>query len=122
MRNWRGRPAVDVSFGGTPVLAVVDTAGDFPLSLPESDGLPASLLLGDFALDDVSPFAHDDLSLPPSFPARIGLDVLSRFAVVLDFKHRRIWFEDPSVPGAASAADDPNDESNAPVHYRGIAP
>lgn len=121
MRNWRGRPAVDLSFGGIPILAVVDTAGDFSISLPDTDELPATLVLGDFPLEDVVPSSHEYLSLPPSFPARIGLGILSRFAVVLDFKHRRVWFEDPSA-AAVPVASDADNEPNAPVHYRGITP
>ena len=125
LRDWRGRPAVQATLDGEPLLLVIDTAGDFDLSLPgEPTAASGSLALGALQIDDVPLASHASLGLPEAFPARLGLRFLSRYALVLDHKHQRVWFEDDSLSNAveedsAAAADD---ETPPPVHYRGIRP
>jgi hypothetical protein len=48
--------------------------------------------------------------------------VLSRYAVALDFKNRRVWFEDPRAPRAAAAESSAEDDNPEPIHYRGVRP
>ncbi len=125
LEYWRERPAVRVSLDGTPILAVVDTAGDFALSLP-SDLLPgldeADLAFGPALIPAVPVSRHADLDLPEAFPARIGWRFWREYALALDFQFNRLWLEDPaSLP----TADDDSKKSAAPagpVHYRGIDP
>jgi hypothetical protein len=120
LRDWRGRPAVQGTLGGAPLLLVLDTAGDFDVSLPDATEAAGPLVLGTLDIEDVRIQAHADLDLPGDFPARLGLGVLARFAVTLDFKQRRVWFEGKALPAAESASHDSDDETPAPVHYKGI--
>ena len=122
---WRERPAVRVSLDGHPILAVVDTAGDFALSLP-SDLLPglgeADLAFGPALIPSVPVSRHSDLGLPEAFPARIGWRFWREYALALDFQFNRLWLEDPA---SHPAADDDSKKTTAPagpVHYRGIDP
>ncbi len=119
--DWRGRPAVQAMLDGEPIILVIDTAGDFDLSLP---GTPAAetgaLALGALVLDDVNTVSHASRCLPEDFPARLGLGILARFAVTLDQRNRRVWFEEKSLSGAAESATPTEDEMPAPVQYRGI--
>jgi len=121
LKSWRGRPAVDATLDGAPFLLVFDTGGEFELSLPADVPAGTTLAIGDWLLDDVRPTLHDDHGLPAAFPARLGLGLLARAAVTLDFKQRRVWIESP-VPAARSsdAADEVRDAP--PVQYRGITP
>ncbi len=121
MRDWKGRPAVEGSLGGHPLLLVIDTAGDFDLALPPATAnLAGPLTLGDWSVDDIQPAAHAALGLPEAFPARLGLGVLSRAAVTLDHKNRRVWFEHPLPPETDPSAPAADEEDETPVHYRGI--
>lgn len=120
LRDWKGRLAVQGTWGNEPITLVIDTAGDFDLSLPGPDLPEGPLVLGRWPIDDVRPVAHGDLGLPEAFPARLGLGVLSRFAVTLDFKQQRVWFEGKALPETAESASSMEDEDPAPVHYRGI--
>lgn len=123
MLDWRGRPAVQASLGGAPILLVIDTAGDFDLSLPgEPDLEMGALALGALVLDDVEIVAHASRGLPEEFPARLGLGVLARFAVTLDQKNRRVWFEGKSLSDAEKSATTTENETPAPIQYRGIKP
>ena len=118
--NWRGRPAVQAVLGGKPTTLVIDTAGDFELSLPSADGAEGPLLLGRLSIDDIRIDAHAALGLPEKFPARLGVRLLSRYAVTLDFKQQRVWFE--GAPLADDAPDAGSGETDKPIQYRGITP
>ncbi len=121
--DWRGRPAVQATLDGQALVLVIDTAGDFDLSLPgESHAETGELALGAFDVGEVDVASHASLSLPEKFPARLGLGVLARFAVTLDFKNRRVWFEDKALSRAEKSATTTEDETPAPVQYRGIKP
>ncbi len=121
MRDWKGRPAVQGSLGGTPILLVIDTAGDFDIALPpDTHDREGPLVLGEWTLEDVRTASHAELGLPEAFPARLGLGILSRVAVTLDHKNRRIWFEGLPVEEAEDAAFPEDEEDPAPVQYRGI--
>lgn len=122
MLDWRGRPAIQAALGGRPILLVIDTAGDFDLALPgeRAAGETGTLAFGDVVRDETEIRSHAALGLPGEFPARLGLGVLADYAVTLDFKNRRVWFEDPfravaEPPASAAAA-----ESSEPVQYRGV--
>ena len=112
---------MDATLDGAPLLLVFDTGGEFELSLPADTPAGTTLAIGDWLLDDVRPTLHDDHGLPAAFPARLGLGLMSRAAVTLDFKQRRVWVESPA-PAARSPdpADDVRDTQ--PVQYRGITP
>ena len=58
--------------------------------------------------------------LPEEFPARLGLGVLADYAVTLDFKNRRVWFEDPFRAEVAAPATAGSDEMSEPIQYRGV--
>ena len=118
--DWRGRPAVEGRLAGKQILLVIDTAGDFDLSLPAAPaaGAAGPLGLGDWQLDDIEPASHAALGLPEDFPARLGLGVLARGAVTLDYRNRCVWFEEKPLPGAEKSATTPVDDT--PVQYRGI--
>ena len=121
LRDWRGRPAVHGTLAGEPILLVIDTGGDFDLSLPgDAAGDAGPLVLGELALDEVRISTHAALGLPETFPARLGLGILSRYAVTLDHKNQRVWFEGKPLPGAEESAPSAEDENDAPIHYRGI--
>lgn len=124
LRDWRGRPAVQVVLDGQPLLAVIDTAGDFDVALPSPAAESARVLsLGDMEFDDLRFESHAALGLPEPFPARLGLGVLARFALTLDFKNQRVWFEHVAAPAAAeetSSAPEDEDAEETPVQYRGI--
>lgn len=120
LRDWKGRPAVQATLGGRPLTVVIDTAGDFDLALPPGIPVDGPLVLGPLVLEDLRPAAHAELGLPADFPARLGRGVLARFAVTLDYKQQRVWFEGKALPGAADSASSAEDEDPAPVHYRGI--
>ena len=121
LRDWRGRPAVQGTLGGEPILLEIDTAGDIDLTLPgDAAGAAGPLVLGDWSVGEVTVAAHADLGLPEAFPARLGLGILARSAVTLDHKHQRVWFEGKPLPGAEESAPSAEDENDAPIHYRGI--
>lgn len=124
LRDWRGRPAIEASLGGETIRMVIDTAGDFDVSLPPGTPANGPLALGRHVISDVQFSTHDDHGLPPDFPARLGLGVLSRYSVTLDTKQRRLWLErdDPDDPLQFDPEDPENPVPDAPVHYRGITP
>lgn len=121
LRDWRGRPAVEGRLGGVPILLVIDTAGDFDLSVPPEDSAAnGALELDGLAIDDVAIATHAALGLPEKFPARLGLGVLARYAVTLDFKRQRVWLENPNPSRDKPAAPSSEESAPVPVHYRGI--
>ena len=123
MLDWRGRPAVQAALDGAPLLLVIDTAGDFDLSLP-GEPVPetGALTLGGLVLDEMAIASHAAHGLPETYPARLGLGALARFAVTLDFKNRRVWFEDLFRTAAESADPAAADKTPEPIHYRGVRP
>lgn len=121
LRDWRGRPAVEGTFAGKPLWLVIDTAGDFELSLPDGPSeTTGTLVLGDLTIDEVRADSAADLGLPEDFPARLGRRLLGRYIITLDHKNQRVWFEYPSLPEADKSATTMDDEPTAPVQYRGI--
>lgn len=128
MQDWHGRPAIAVRVDGLPLLAVLDTAGDFEISLPAPHAADGRVELGERPLsDDLPQFAvplrsHASLGLPEGMPARLGLRLLSRYAVTLDYRNRLVWFEDPAL-ASRRRAEASDDESDAvPVRYKGVVP
>ncbi len=123
LRDWRGRPAITASLGGAPLLLVIDTAGDFDLSLPgAADGPAGPLLLGDWQIDDLRIQTHASLGLPETFPARIGLGLLARGALTRDHTNPRVWFEAPLPAAPPDETPSPDDAPPEPIHYRGVSP
>ena len=121
LRNWRGRPAVQGTLGGEPILLVIDTAGSFDLSLPgDIEGVAGPLVLGALQIDDVRIDSHTGLGLPETFPARIGIGLLSRYALTLDHKNQRVWLEGKPLPPPEESDKSSEEETNTPVQYRGI--
>lgn len=125
MLDWRGRPAIQATLDGAPLTLVIDTAGDFDLAFPGEvpEGATGTLAIGGWSIAEAGIAAHAALGLPEDFPARLGLGVLARGAVTLDYKNRRVWFEGKTLPGAEKSATSSGDETaggEAPVHYRGI--
>ena len=120
--DWRGRPAVQATLDGQALLLVIDTAGDFDLCRTgePAEGGGGALALGDFAVGEVNIASSAARGLPEEFPARLGLGVLRHFAVTLDFKNRRVWFEDPFRTAAPPSAPASDDERPEPIHYRGV--
>ncbi len=124
LRDWKGRPAVEAVLDGQPILLVIDTAGDFALSLPgeATPDVPANLTLGGIAFDGVQPVSHAAIGLPEAFPARLGLGLLARYAVTLDYKNQRVWLEDPAGVAPESSAPSAPADPPDPIHYRGVRP
>jgi|GEM_PF-630674 hypothetical protein len=122
MLDWRGRPAVQATLVGEPLLLVLDTAGDFDLVLPGATpaGNRAELALGARATAEVEVAAAADFGLPADFPARLGLGVLADYAVTFDYKNRRVWFEEYALASAAESAAEPDVQPPAPVRYPGV--
>lgn len=122
LRTWRGRPALQAILDGIPLTLVIDTAGNFDVSLPgDSAQSPATLTLGELQIDGVNLVTHAGLGLPEKFPARLGLGVLARFAVTLDYKQQLVWLEGKPLPVPQESATSPADgQAPTPVHYRGI--
>lgn len=128
MQDWHGRPAVSVRVDGQPMLAVLDTAGDFELSLPVPPAADGRVELGDRPLSaDLPQFAvplrsHASLGLPDTFPARLGLRILGRYAVTLDYKSRTVWLEDPDLAARSRAQSADAENDLVPVRYKGVVP
>ncbi len=125
MDDWRGRPAIHVRLDGVPAKAVLDTGGDFELSLPSPAAATGRLDLG--GSTDLPQFViplctHESLGLPADFPPRVGSRLLSRYAVTLDYKNRLVWLEDPDLAAQKKADDEASDDDDLPVQYRGIVP
>jgi len=122
MLNWRGRPVVNAVLNGEPIQLLVDTGGDFELSIPGEIIDPiGSLVLGDLEIDDVVIYTHSELGLPENFPARIGLGILSNFLLTLDYKQHIVWLEDRSTPETEKVTtEDGVEVPAAPLEYRGI--
>lgn len=97
--SWRGRPVLEAHINGHPVGVVVDTAGDFGLSFPNSlyRDDPVTVQLGDWLLEDVPATTHEEMGLPDDFPVRLGLKVLSHFIVTFDIQNNCLWIENPSL-------------------------
>lgn len=121
LKSWRGRPALEGHLDGVPLLLLIDTAGEFDLSLPADTPAGTTLALGDLVIDEFRPSFHEEHGLPSAFPARLGLGLLARHILVIDYKQRQVWFEIPLRKTGASAATT-KDTATAPVHYRGITP
>lgn len=121
LRDWRGRPAVQGTLGGEPILLVIDTAGSFDIALPgDTEGVSGPLVLGDLQIDEVALSTHDGLGLPETFPARIGLGLLSRYALTLDHKNQRVWIEGKPLLPPEESDNSSEEETTSPVQYRGI--
>lgn len=120
MLDWRGRPAIQAALDGQALLMVIDTAGDFDLCRPGEPAEGGALALGDFAVGAVEIVSPAARGLPAEFPARLGLGVLRNFAVTLDFKNRRVWFEDPFRAAEPPPDSSSDDEPPEPIHYRGV--
>ena len=122
MLDWRGRPAVQGSLDGQALLMVIDTAGDFDVCLPgaQAESGVGELALGDCAVGEVEIVSPAARGLPEEFPARLGLGVLRNFAVTLDFKNRRVWFEDPLRAVEQPADPSSDDDQPEPIQYRGV--
>lgn len=121
LKSWRGRPAVEGQLDDTPLLLLIDTAGEFDLSLPSTTPAGTTLALGDLVMDEFRPSFHEEHGLPAAFPARLGLGLLARHILVIDYKQRQVWFETPLRKTGVSAITT-TDATTAPVHYRGITP
>lgn len=125
MLDWRGRPAIDVRLDGKPVRAVVDTAGDFELSVPAPAAPTGRLDLApspDLPRFVIPLATHESLGLPADFPPRLGARLLSRYVVTLDYKNRLVWLEDPELAAQRKKDADDEDGDDRPVRYRGIVP
>ena len=121
LQEWRGRPVVQARLGGEPIALLLDTAGDFDLVVPRTASVPGGALeLDKLTLADPRVAAAADLGLPENFPARLGLGVLARYVVTLDYTHRRVWFEDPRIRRATAGVPSTDKPAPAPVNYRGI--
>ncbi len=122
LRDWRGRPAIDATLGGEPILLVLDSAGEFDLSVPAGTPLSQPLLLGDWEPGPLAITTHEDHDLPPGFPARLGLGVLARNSLTIDFKQRRVWIEGKPLRAGRESVTIPSTDPAEPVHYRGVKP
>ena len=123
MLNWRGRPVVNAVLNGRPIQLLVDTGGDFDLSVPGEVEEPiGSLILGNLELDEVVVNSHSELGLPEDFPARIGTGILADYLLTLDYKQHIVWLEDRITPKTEKATQEAGGEdAPAPVlEYRGI--
>jgi hypothetical protein len=123
MYDWQGRPAIKGLLDGQPITLVIDTAGGFDLSLPGEDvGDPRALVLGGLDVGEIRAATHAERGLPEEFPARLGLGVLARYAVTLDHQNALVWFEEKGAAPAEESAPSTEEETPAPVHYRGVDP
>jgi hypothetical protein len=122
MLNWRGRPVVNATLNGEPIQLVVDTGGEFDLSIPgEMEDSIGTLILGNLELDEVEVRSHFELGLPEEFPARIGLGILSDYLLTLDHKQNVVWLEDRITPETEKVTAEGEEDAPAPVmEYRGI--
>lgn len=121
MMNWRGRPMVEGTLDGQPIRLVVDTAGDFDLSLPgEPDATEGTLVLGNWTVEDAAIQSHAEGGLPEDFPARIGLGLLARHYLTLDHKQHIVWIEETADPETEPVTRDGSGAEDMPVTYRGI--
>jgi hypothetical protein len=85
-------------------------------------GGPAQRALGARARAGVDGAAAADYGLPAEFPARLGLGVLADYAVTLDFKNRRVLFENPVAAADDVSATRADEDVSEPIHYRGVRP
>lgn len=133
--DWKGRPAVGVRLGGVEETAVVDTAGDFDVSLPAAalkgvkaaqEGRPVEMELvlgGRVTVPRVTVVTHESLGLPGDWPARVGWRVWRNYRMTLDWQHRKLWLTSPEMAEAArEEAAEKDGEAAGPVRYRGVAP
>ncbi|MDR0992949.1 MAG: hypothetical protein LBN38_00035 [Verrucomicrobiota bacterium] len=121
LREWRERPAVEGLLDGKPILLVVDTAGDFHLSVPAPAAYSGDLALGDLHLGPVPVHSHSLLGLPEKFSARLGIRALTAYILTLDYKQQRLWIEDPALmKPKASKPTNGEDVSSPEIQYRGI--
>ena len=80
------------------------------------------MALGARATAAVDVAAAADYGLPAEFPARLGRGVLAEYAVTLDFKNRRVLFENPAGAAGDASAPTTDEEVSEPIHYRGVRP
>ncbi|MBR6022407.1 MAG: hypothetical protein IK066_08325 [Kiritimatiellae bacterium] len=130
--DWRGRPTVAVRLGGKELSAVVDTAGDFAVSVPASwlrdgaDGAEVAMPLelgGRNIGENVRVRTHESLGLPGDWPARVGWQIWKEYAVTFDWKHGKMWLDKPEWAAAGTGGGDEKTAGEAgPVRYRGIEP
>ena len=94
-----------------------------------SDGAWGSRILGPVSnrddvmeMETITPMDMNsaDLGLPETFPARIGLGLLSRYTLILDHKNQRVWIEGKPLPRLEESDPSIEEETTAPVQYRGI--
>jgi len=126
--DWRGRPAVKVRLGGRETLAVIDTAGDFAVSVPDDwpgagEGAGAVLEVAGRDLGAVPLATHGSLGLPGDWPVRVGWRTWRGLCIALDWAGGRFRLAVPgSAPPESGAQDGAGPAGGGPVRYRGIDP
>ena len=118
--DWRGRPAFQARLNGESLTFVLDTAGEFGVILPGATAASGTLTLSAGLSESCAINTPEEKNLPPTFPARVGLEVLAKYVVTLDYKTQRIWFENPALQAAAQTVD--SSANPSPIHYRGVHP
>ena len=91
--------AVDGMVDGQPGPIILDTAGDFELSVTNASvHLMKQLSLGDLVFRQVRAITSRDNGLEPQKYPRLGRQLLSRYKVTFDNLHSMVYFERPDNP------------------------
>ncbi|MCS6771850.1 MAG: hypothetical protein NZ740_07465 [Kiritimatiellae bacterium] len=92
----RGALGVEGTIAGEPVTFILDTGGDFQVTMSEpKDPIIRRLSIGDLVLSNVEVTPSLDAGLGEIEYPRIGRGILSKYKVTFDFRNRLVWFERP---------------------------
>ncbi|MCX6996578.1 MAG: hypothetical protein NTV49_05720 [Kiritimatiellaeota bacterium] len=91
--------AVDGLVDGQPGPILLDSAGDFELSVAKAAGHPLKQVsIGDLVFRQVRAVSSRDQGLEPQKYPRLGRQLLARYKVTFDNLHSMVYFERPDNP------------------------
>ena len=94
-----GQWAVDGMVGDKSGPIIIDTAGDFELSVPAASGsMMKQISIGDLVFRQVRAVSNRENGLEPQKYPRLGRQLLARYKITFDNLRSMVYFERPAAP------------------------